>query len=71
MGALADGEAEGGPAFGGGDAAGEAHAGPAGTGSSSDRTRHLGLGLAGLRPSPSTALPVSRCMQLLIVLGDH
>ena len=33
MGALADGEAEGGPALGGGDAAGEAHAGPAGTGS--------------------------------------
>ena len=61
MGALADGEAEGGPALGGGDAAGEAHAGPAGTGSSSDRTKHLGLGLAGLRPSPSTALSVSRC----------
>ena len=37
----------------------EAHAGPAGT--SSDRAKHLGLGLAGLSPSPSTALSVSRC----------
>jgi hypothetical protein len=70
MGALADGGAEGGPAFGGGDAAGEAHAGPAGTGSSSDRTRHLGLGLAGLSAQPLDGA-LRQPLQLLIVLGDH